>query len=111
MKHDYFIEDLGQATSWFKFHRHRYTCLRCGWAFIVEDGRGRLTALNEFGAPMSGLLNGGRVQTFVDGPCIPSGDAMPSGLAHPATRKAVRRNLRPVKREPTNTAPPAISAK
>jgi len=108
MRHDYFIEYLGQAAGWFRSHRHRYTCLRCGWAFIVEDGRGRVTALDEFGAPMNGLLNGARVQTFVDGPCIPSSDALPAG---PATRKAVLRNLRPVKREPKDTVPPAISAK
>ena len=44
MKHDYFIEDLGQAAGWFKPHRYRYSCLRCAWSFVVEDGRGKVTA-------------------------------------------------------------------
>ncbi len=111
MRHDYFIEDLGQEAGWFKPHRHRYSCLRCGWAFIVEDGCGKVTALNEFGAPMSGLSNGARVQTFVDGPCIPSCDAVPAGRTHPAIKKVVARNLRPVKREHADTVAPGISAK
>ena len=55
MKHDYFIEDLGQAVGWFKPHRYRYSCLRCGWKFMVED-RGMVNALDEFGDLCRGRL-------------------------------------------------------
>jgi hypothetical protein len=70
MKHDYFVEDLGQPDGWFKAHRYRYSCLRCGWAFIVAN-RGRITALGEADVPLSEPQNSGRVRTFVEGPCTP----------------------------------------
>ena len=70
LKHDYFIEDLGQPAGWFKPHRHRYSCLRCRWAFIVED-RGKISALNGDREALAEPLNSERVATFVDGPCIP----------------------------------------
>jgi hypothetical protein len=70
LKHDYFIEDLGQPAGWFKARRHRYSCLRCRWAFIVED-RGKISALNGNGEALAEPLNSERVATFVDGPCIP----------------------------------------
>ncbi|HEV3115265.1 MAG TPA: hypothetical protein VGY99_32690 [Candidatus Binataceae bacterium] len=70
MKHDYFIEDLGQPAGWFKAHRYRYSCLRCSWAFIVAD-RGRISALGDADEPLSDPQNSGRVKTFVDGPCTP----------------------------------------
>jgi hypothetical protein len=70
LKHDYFIEDLGQPSGWFKPRRHRYSCLRCRWAFIVQE-RGKISALNGNGEALAEPLNSERVATFVDGPCIP----------------------------------------
>ena len=70
MKHDYFIEDLGQPAGWFKAHRYRYSCLRCGWAFVVGS-RGDISALGGNDLPLSEPQNSGRVRTFVDGPCTP----------------------------------------
>jgi hypothetical protein len=109
MKHDYFIEDLGQAAGWFKPHRYRYSCLRCAWSFVVEDGRGKVTALDEFDRPMPEPLSGERVQTFVDGPCVPSWETV--ARPHPAIKKFVVRNLRPVRREQVNAVSPGLSAK
>jgi len=111
MRHDYFVEDLGQAAGWLQPHRHRYSCLRCGWAFIVEDGRGKVTALDEFGEPMSGLPSGARIQTFVDGPCTLSWDAASAARPHSAIKKVVVRNLRPMRRQHADTVAPGISAK
>ena len=110
-RHDYFIEDLGQDAGWFKPHRHRYSCLRCDWMFVVEGTRGKVTALNESGLPLPEPLNSARVQTFVDGPCIPSYHAASAGRPHPANKKAVVRNLRPVRRDQADTVVQGISAK
>jgi hypothetical protein len=71
MRHDFFIEDLGQPKGWFKLYRYRYLCLRCGWAFLVENRRGRTTALDEFGERLAQPLQSLRVKTFALGPCIP----------------------------------------
>jgi hypothetical protein len=109
MKHDYFIEDLGQAVGWFKPHRYRYSCLRCGWKFMVED-RGMVNALDEFGGSLPRPLNAARVQTFVDGPCVRSRyDA--AEHRQPAYKKAVTRNLRPVKGGRADIVTPSMSAK
>ena len=70
-KHDFFIEDLGRPPGWFKHHRYRYSCLRCGWAFLVES-RGHLTALDEFGEQLPQPLQSLRVKTFALGPCTPA---------------------------------------
>ncbi len=83
LKHDYFIEDLGRPAGWFKTHRYRYSCLRCGWAFVVES-RGRLRAVDGGGEPLSGLENIRRVQSFVVGPCEPAQTAGGSRRVKPA---------------------------
>lgn len=97
MRHDHFIEDLGQPAGWFKAHRYRYSCLRCGWAFIVES-RGKITALGDAEEPLSEPQNSGRVKTFVDGPCAPlPANAVARRAHHPVKppparpRPAVRR--------------------
>jgi hypothetical protein len=71
VKHDYFIEDLGQPRGWFKAHRYRYTCLRCGWAFLVENWKGKVSAVGEADQTLSNAENFLRVSTFTDGPCHP----------------------------------------
>jgi hypothetical protein len=71
LKHDFFIEDLGQPRGWFQAHRYRYSCLRCGWAFLVEGHRGDISALNELGGRLSEPEHSRRVQTFGLGPCAP----------------------------------------
>ncbi|MGO9061352.1 MAG: hypothetical protein ACLQU2_28830 [Candidatus Binataceae bacterium] len=110
MKHDYFIEDLGQAAGWFKPHRHRYSCLRCGWTFLVEDSRGAVVALDEFGEPLPRPLNAARVQTFVDGPCQPSQYPATERM-QPAYKKPVTRNLRPVRGGRADPVTQSLSAK
>jgi hypothetical protein len=110
MKHDYFIEDLGQAAGWFKPHRHRYSCLRCGWMFVVEGSRGAVIALDESGVPLPQPLNAARVQTFVDGPCMPS-QYPATERRQPACKKSVLRNLRPLRGGRADTVTQTISAK
>jgi hypothetical protein len=82
LKHDFFIEDLGQPRGWFQAHRYRYSCLRCGWAFLIEGRRGAISALNELNGRLSEPERSRRVQTFVMGPCAP----VPVGAAAPHKR-------------------------
>ncbi len=82
LKHDFFIEDLGQPRGWFQAHRYRYSCLRCGWAFLIEGHRGAISALNELGGRLSEPEHGRRVQTFSLGPCAP----VSVGVAAPRKR-------------------------
>jgi hypothetical protein len=77
MKHDYFIEDLGQPAGWFKAHRYRYLCMRCGWVFIVENRAGEVSAMGEGDEGLPEPQNSQRIKTFVDGPCTP----LPAGTA------------------------------
>jgi hypothetical protein len=71
MRHEYHIEDLGQPRGWFRAHRYRYSCIRCGWVFLVEGYRGITTALNELGGHLTEPEQSRRVETFGLGPCIP----------------------------------------
>jgi hypothetical protein len=71
LKHDFFIEDLGQPRGWFQAHRYRYSCLRCGWAFLVEGHRGDTSALNGLGGRLSEPEQSRRLKTFSLGPCSP----------------------------------------
>jgi hypothetical protein len=97
VKHDYFIEHLGQPRGWFKAHRYRYTCLRCGWAFLVENWTGKVSALEEADQPLSDSVRILRVSTFKDGPCDPAAKELPryrQPVAEPLparARTAVRR--------------------
>lgn len=100
VKHDYFIEDLGQPRGWFKAHRYHYSCLRCGWKFIVESWAGKVQALGERGELLSGPDAVRRVQSFTDGPCEP----LPADMLAPRTRRShnpPERKARPaVRRRP-----------
>lgn len=95
MKHDYFIDDLGQPDGWFKAHRYRYSCLRCGWAFYVGS-RGKISAVDKADKPLPEPDNAHRVGSFVDGPCTPI------AAAPPAPR------LRAISKPPVKTRRPAV---
>jgi hypothetical protein len=96
MKHDYFIVDLGQPRGWFKAHRYRYSCLRCGWAFIVENWSGKVRAVGKGDEALPDTQSIRRVETFVAGPCEPlSAETTPArpNIKLPArkARQTVRR--------------------
>jgi hypothetical protein len=67
MKHDFFIEHLGQPSGWFSAHRYRYSCLRCGWRFLIEGAKPQ--PVGEHDDPLSSIESSRRVKTFFDGPC------------------------------------------
>jgi hypothetical protein len=48
---------------------HLYYCVRCKWAFRVEDRRALVTPLDANGAPIQGIEAGERLATFGLGPC------------------------------------------
>jgi hypothetical protein len=92
LKHNYHIEDLGRPHGWFRARRYRYTCIRCGWAFMVENWSGTVSALGPGNQPLPGPEGMRRLATFADGPCEPPSDRRPAATASkPPSRKAVGR--------------------
>jgi hypothetical protein len=99
LKHNYHIEDLGRPQGWFKAHRYRYTCVRCGWAFLVENWSGKIRALASGNQPLPGPEGARRLATFVDGPCEPNAQGARRRSAQTSkpepgeTRRSISRSL------------------
>jgi hypothetical protein len=91
VKHDFFIEDLGQPPGWFSAHRYHYSCLRCGWTFRIENRGGRVQALGEDHQPLSAFENTRRTRTFADGPCEAFSAEAPSVPVRDAVKPAATR--------------------
>jgi hypothetical protein len=68
VRHEFAIEDLGQA-GWLRPHRYRYFCIRCRWLFLIENRRGKATAVDESGRPLCEPEQSDRVASFALGPC------------------------------------------
>jgi len=69
LRHNYAIWVMGRKPGWFKPQRYMYRCLRCKWAFIINDeGRGSLrVAADTPGLSREEELR--RIASFTDGPC------------------------------------------
>jgi hypothetical protein len=69
-RHNFAIWVLGKKPGFFRPQRYIYRCLRCKWAFVINDGqRGEVRVAHENGAeidPEEGLR---RLATLSDGPC------------------------------------------
>jgi hypothetical protein len=48
---------------------HLYYCLRCKWAFAVDDRRGHVIPLDQSGEPIQETEAAQRLATFGQGPC------------------------------------------
>lgn len=95
LKHNFHIENLGKPDGWFKAHRYRYTCVRCGWIFLVENWRAKICALDGQLNPLSEAEGIRRLATFAEGPCEPAHDRCrrrpPNTRPQPPLLKAVQR--------------------
>jgi hypothetical protein len=94
LKHNFHIENLGKPDGWFKAHRYRYTCVRCGWKFLVENWRAKICALDGQLDSLSDPEGIRRVATFVDGPCEAADDRCKRRMPNkpqPVPLKAVQR--------------------
>jgi len=69
LRHNYAIWIMGRKPGWLKPQRYMYRCLRCKWAFIINDGgRGTIrVAADTAGLSREEELR--RIATFTDGPC------------------------------------------
>src|SRR5579862_4109075 len=93
LKHNFHVEDPGKPDG-FKAHRYRYTCVRCGWVFLVENWRVKICALDGQLNPWSEAEGIRRLATFAEGPCEPHdrGKRRPPNKPQPAPLKAVQRS-------------------
>jgi hypothetical protein len=68
LRHNFAIWVMGRRPGWFKPQRYMYRCLRCKWAFMVNDdhsGSVRVAGDKQISAPEAQR----RLATFVEGPC------------------------------------------
>jgi hypothetical protein len=70
LKHNFAIWVMGRRPGWFKPQRYMYRCLRCKWAFMVNDeysGSLRVAANKAEELTREEQLR--RIASFTDGPC------------------------------------------
>lgn len=65
-RHNFAIAPAGPGDP-FRGKGWRYTCLRCGWSFVVKGTT--VIVLDDNGCPMRGKLADLRFDTFAEGPC------------------------------------------
>jgi len=69
-RHNFSIWVLGKKPGFFKPQRYIYRCVRCKWAFVVNDDyRGQVRVAHENGAEIDPKEALRRLATFQDGPC------------------------------------------
>lgn len=68
LRHNFAIWVMGRKPGWFKAQRYLYRCLRCKWAFMVNDAHSGSvrTAGDEQLTPSEDRH---RLDSFVAGPC------------------------------------------
>jgi hypothetical protein len=70
LRHNYAIWVMGRRPGWFKPQRYMYRCLRCKWAFIINDERrGAIRVATDTTGELSREEELRRIATFTDGPC------------------------------------------
>src|SRR5277367_643033 len=68
LRHNFAIWVMGRRPGWFKPQRYMYRCLRCKWAFMVNDDHsGSLRVAGD--KDLSLAETGRRLASFVEGPC------------------------------------------
>jgi hypothetical protein len=95
LRHNFAIWVMGRRPGWFKPQRYMYRCLRCKWAFMVNDdhsGSLRLAGEENVSAPETRR----RLESFVAGPC-PGYEAATQEVEQ-SNVVAMRRENRQIKR-------------
>ena len=70
LRHNFAIWVMGKRPGFFKPQRYMYRCLRCKWAFMVnEDHRGDLRVARDDGIEVSAKEAQLRLASFESGPC------------------------------------------
>jgi len=88
LRHNFAIWFMGKRPGFFKPQRYIYRCLRCKWAFVVNDEhRGDLRIARDDGVELSTAEAQRRLATFEGGPCPGYQPAASRAAAHaPAAR-------------------------
>jgi len=95
LKHNFAIWVMGRRPGWFKPQRYMYRCLRCKWAFVVNDEyRGSIRVAADKAGEITSAEAERRLATFEGGPC-PSYQIVRG--AQPANVIPMRRENRPAK--------------
>jgi len=70
LRHNFAIWVMGRKPGWFKPQRYMYRCLRCKWAFMVNDERsGSVRVAADTAGELSATEEQRRLASFVEGSC------------------------------------------
>src|SRR5262249_45292284 len=70
LRHNFAIWVMGRRPGWFKPQRYMYRCLRCKWAFMVNDEHsGSLRVANDVVGELTATEEKRRLDSFLAGPC------------------------------------------
>ncbi len=70
LRHNFAIWVMGRKPGWFKPQRYMYRCLRCKWAFMVNDEHsGSVRVASETAGELDVAEEQRRLASFVEGPC------------------------------------------
>lgn len=70
LPHNFAIWVLGKKPGFFKPQRYIYRCVRCKWAFVINDDfRGQVRVAHENGVEIDPEEALRRLATFKSGPC------------------------------------------
>jgi hypothetical protein len=97
LRHNYAIWVMGRKPGWFKPQRYMYRCLRCKWAFMVNDDHsGSLRVAADEAGPLNAAEEKRRLDSFVSGPC--PGYQAATEAVEASNVIAMRRENRQIKR-------------
>ncbi len=95
LRHNFAIWVMGRKPGWFKPQRYIYRCLRCKWAFMVnDDHRGSVRVAADEAGEISVAENKRRLASFVSGPCPGYQTAAIKPIAQPQPSRVI-----PMRRE------------
>ena len=99
LRHNFAIWVMGRRPGWFKPQRYMYRCLRCRWAFVVNDEyRGSIRVAAEKAGEITASEAERRLVTFESGPCPGYQTAIEAeGGSQPANVIQMRRDNRQAK--------------
>jgi hypothetical protein len=99
LRHNFAIWVMGRKPGWFKPQRYMYRCLRCRWAFVVNDDHsGSLRVAADTAGEMTTAEERRRLDSFLSGPC-PGYQAVPETVEESKQGNVIsmRRENRPAK--------------
>jgi len=96
LRHNFAIWVMGRRPGFFKPQRYMYRCLRCNWAFVVNDEyRGSIRVAADKAGEITQTEAERRLATFESGPCPGYQAAVEE--SQPANVIPMRRENRPAK--------------